>query len=129
MNDEFMQAIVEKLEAIEIAQLKTLDSSKNGIKSDKIFAKLKVIQANLGEFSRQIDASNANLKSALGKSLLLGAKQQSVHQSHISHTHHFHKGIRIAVGIFTMLLFVLYGWLSSSRKAYMRDLPSSLIKH
>ncbi len=119
MSEVLLQSIVEKLEAIEISLLK----DNNPVKEDAIQALLqevKSFQSQLAKFPLQFEKSTEKIDELLKIITALNFRLANPVAEQIKHSHHFHKGIWVAIGLFIFCALLLYGWISchNEKKAF-----------
>ena len=104
MSEILLQAIVEKLESLEIALLKQGSSGND----EELKTSLKSIQSSFIKFNAVCNATNAKIDGLAG--------EIHVTNSQVRHTHHFHKHVWISVSLFIISLLLAYGWLNCSNE-------------
>ncbi|HEU5053051.1 MAG TPA: hypothetical protein VFT78_08050 [Hanamia sp.] len=107
MSEILLQAIVEKLESLEIALLKQGSSGND----EELKAAVKSIQSFFIKFNAVCDANNKKIH---GLSKEIQALQETNNQ--VRHTHHFHKHVWISVSLFIISLLLAYGWVNCSNE-------------
>jgi hypothetical protein len=103
MNDVFLQSIVEKLEALEIALLKGDNSATISEAQQPIIIQLKSCQSGIESFSRDLRNLNAKIEALSLKVSTLPKGPDEKRQDHTIHHHHIHKGLWISIGLFLIL--------------------------
>ncbi len=114
MSEVLLLSIVEKLEAIEISLLK----DNNPVNEDAIQALLqevKSFQSQLSKFPLQFQKSHEKVDELLKIITALNFRLSNPVAEQIKHSHHFHKGIWIAVGLLIFCCLLLYGWISCQK--------------
>ncbi|MEJ7820919.1 MAG: hypothetical protein WKF85_01285 [Chitinophagaceae bacterium] len=119
MSEVLLQSIVEKLEAIEISLLK----DNNPVKGDAIQALLKEVksfQSQLAKFPLQFEKSTEKTSELLKTITSINFRLDNPVAGQIKNSHHFHKVIWIAFGLFIFCVLLLYGWVSchNEKKAF-----------
>ncbi|HUS01700.1 MAG TPA: hypothetical protein VMY77_08235 [Chitinophagaceae bacterium] len=112
MSEVVLQTIVEKLIAIEIALLKDT----NPVKEETIQAILKEIKLFKSEMAKlplEFEKSSEKCRELLQNISALNFRLDNPLEHQIKHKHYLNKGIWIAVGLFIICFFFLYGWISS----------------
>ncbi len=112
MSEILLQSIVEKLEAIEISLLK----DNNPLKEDAIQALLQEVKSFKSELVKsplQFEKSTEKIDELLKIITALNFRFDNPVAEQIKHSHHFHKGIWIAITLFITCLLLAYGWMSS----------------
>jgi len=107
MSEILLQAIVEKLEAFEIALLKQDSAGK----IEELEAAVRSIQSAVMKFSSASNASNEKINGLL----------EDIHairgiDNQITHVHHFHKQVWVSVNLFIICLFLAYGWINCNNE-------------
>jgi hypothetical protein len=109
MNDIFIQSIVEKLEALEIALLKRDDNSALSEVKQPILNHIKSCQSAIESCSRDLRTLNARIEALSLKVTTLPKSLDEKRQDHTIHHHHIHKGLWISIGLFLILTIVIAG--------------------
>lgn len=114
MSELLMQAIVEKLEGIELF-LKATEWDKpqpvdlvpmiNGINTLK--KELPVLLARHSPDAKKLEELTRNIDR------LQHQIQAISNNSKVEHRHHFHKGIWIAIALFIISFFLAWGWMNT----------------
>ncbi len=107
MSEILLQAIVEKLESLELALLK----QNNADKDEELKATVKSIQSPFIKSDAACDANNKKIDS---QSEEIHGLQET--NSQVRHTHHFHKHVGISVSLFIISLLLAYAWLNCSNE-------------
>jgi hypothetical protein len=110
MSEVVLQTIVEKLEAIEISLLK----DNNGAKEETIqglIKEVKSVKLELVKLPLQFGKSTEEMSTLLQSITALNFKLDNQVTEKVKHSHHFHKGIWIAVGLFIFCCLSSYGWI------------------
>jgi len=120
MNDIFLQSIVEKLEALEIALLKRDDNSARSEAQQPILNQLKSCQSGIESCSRDLRNLNARIEALSLKVTTLPKSLDEKRQNHTIHHHHIHKGLWISIGLFLLFTIVIMNLINSRNnlKAY-----------
>ena len=107
MSEILLQAIVEKLESLEIALLKQGRSGNN----EELKTSLKLIQSWVIELNAVCNTTNEKID-GLGKDIhtLRGTCNQ------VRHIHHFHKQVWLSVSLFIISLLLAYGWVNCNNE-------------
>ena len=111
MSEILLQAIVEKLEALEIALLKQGSAGK----IEELETAVRSIQS---AFIKLNSAFNVNNEKIDGIAEDIRALRR-LHNK-VKHTHHFHKQVWVSVSLFIICLLLAYGWIncSNEKKAF-----------
>jgi len=108
MSEILLQAIVEKLESLEIALLK----QDNADKDEELKTAVKSIQsAAFTMINGPYNIKNEKIDSILEEIHALRGMDNKVR-----HTHHFHKQVWISVSLFIISLLLAYGWINCSNE-------------
>ncbi|MGN6605171.1 MAG: hypothetical protein ACTHK8_22135 [Ginsengibacter sp.] len=107
MSEILLQAIVEKLESLELVLLKQNSEGKD----EELKAAVKSIQSSFTKFNAACDANNKKIDSL---SEDIHALQET--NSQVRHIHHFQKQVWISVSVFIISLLLAFGWLNCSNE-------------
>jgi hypothetical protein len=107
MNDVFLQSIIEKLEALEIALLKRDNSASINDAQQPIVNQLKSCQSGIESCSRDLRNLNARIEALSFKVTTLPKSLDEKRQDHTIHHHHIHKGLWISIGLFLILTIMI----------------------
>jgi hypothetical protein len=107
MNDVFLQSIVEKLEALEIAVLKRDNGTTISEAQQPIVNQLKSCQSGIENCSRDLRNLNARLDALSLKVTSLPKSLDEKRQDHTIHHHHLHKGVWISIGLFLTVAILI----------------------
>jgi hypothetical protein len=120
MNDVFLQSIVEKLEALEIALLKRDNSATISETQHSIANQLKSCQSGIESCSRDLRNLNSRIEALSIKVTTLPKSLNEKRQDHTIHYHHLHKGLWISIGLFLILTIVMASLINTRNnfKAY-----------
>ncbi len=112
MSEILLQAIVEKLESLEIAFLKRGSAGKD----EELKAVARSIQAELIKFSSALNANNEKINNLSEDIRVLKVNSRNSTQNNVEHVHHFHKQTWITVSLFIISILLAYGWINSSNE-------------
>ena len=120
MSEVLLQTIVEKLEALEIALLKENNASKDEAIQQALLKEVKSLQSEFTKLPSQFKVNNEKMKDLLESTSALNYRLDKPINEQIKHSHHLHKGIWVAVGLFIISLLLLYGWINcnNTRKVF-----------
>jgi hypothetical protein len=107
MNDVFLQSIVEKLEAFEIALLKRDNGATISEVQQPIVNQLKSCQSGIESCSRDLRNLNARIDALSVKVTTLPKSLDEKRQDSTIHHHHIDKGLWISIGLFLLLAIVI----------------------
>lgn len=110
MSEVVLQTIVEKLIAIEIALLKDT----NPVKEETIqvlLKEIKLFKSEMAKLPLEFEKSSEKPTKLLQGITTLNCKLDHPVTEQIKHSHHLHKGIWMAVGLFIFCCLFLYGWI------------------
>ena len=110
MSEILLQAIIEKLEALEIAVLKKNSANKDEVIQQDLLKEIKSFQSEFKQLPMQFETSFEKISTLLKSTAHLKFKSGKQTAEQIKHSHHLHKGIWIAIGLFILSLLFLYGW-------------------
>ncbi|HUZ61072.1 MAG TPA: hypothetical protein VMU83_20020 [Hanamia sp.] len=108
MSEILLQAIVEKLEALEISLLKQGNASKD----EELKALAGSIPSELIKFSSALNANNEKINGLSEDIRALKVNSGNHMENQIKHIHHFHKQVWMSVSFFIISLLVAYGWIN-----------------
>ena len=112
MSEILLQAIVEKLEALEISLLK----QGNAGKDEELKVAVKSFQSAFVKFSSALNANNKKINGLSQDIRALKVNSGNPEQNQIKHVHHFHKRLWISVSLFIISLLLAYGWINCSNE-------------
>ncbi len=112
MSEILLQAIVEKLEALEIALLKQ-DSER---KDEELKTTVKSVQSELIKFGSIFTTNNEKINNLSERINALRVKPGNPIQNQVKHVHHFHKQVWLSVSLFLISLSLAYGWINCSNE-------------
>ena len=112
MSEILIQAIVEKLEALEIALL----NQGNAGKDEELKAAIKSIQSEFIKFGFTFNANNEKINGLSEEIRALGINSGNPMQNQVKHIHHFHKQVWLSVSLFIISLLFAYGWINCSNE-------------
>jgi hypothetical protein len=112
MSEILLQAIVEKLEALEIALLKQDSAGK----VDELKALATSIPAELIKIISTLNVNNAKINGLSQDIRALKVNSGNPKQNQIKHVHHFHKRVWVSVSLFIISLLLDYGWINCNNE-------------
>jgi hypothetical protein len=107
MNEILLQAIIEKLGAIELSLLKD-NKPINDEALQTLLKEVKSFKFQLEKLPLELEKITVLLKSTTS----LKFKLDSPKKEYLKHTHHLHKGIWFAIALFIISFLFLYGWIN-----------------
>jgi hypothetical protein len=110
MSDILLQAIVEKLESFEIGFLKgnsDINAMQQGLTKE-----IKPLQSQIAQLSLQFSTVSEKISGSLKSIAASNFQLEGPAVEQIKHSHHLHKGIWFAIGLFILSLLFLYGWIN-----------------
>lgn len=116
MSEILLQAIVEKLEALEIALLKQGSSGKDEEVSNELATAVKSIQPEFIKFSSIVNTNNEKINELSEEIHALRLKSGNPIQNQVKHIRHFHKHVWLSVSLFIASLLLIYGWVNCSNE-------------
>jgi len=112
MSEILLQAIVEKLEALEIALLK----QGNANKDEELKAAVKSIQSEFIKFESAFSTHNEKINNLSERINALRVKSVNPIQNQVNHVHHFHKQVWLSVSLLIISLLLAYGWVNCNNE-------------
>lgn len=120
MSEILLQAIVEKLEALEIALLKQGSAGKDEEVSNELTTAVKSVQLELIKFSSAFNSYDEKIDILSKRIHTLRIDPHNPIQNKVKHTHHFHKQVWLTASLFIISLLLAYGWINcrNERKSF-----------
>ena len=120
MSEILLQAIVEKLEALEIALLKESNTSKDETMQKQILKGFKDFQSEVGKFAFQLNINNEKLHGFSKEINAAGLKMDNLTKSQVKHIHRYYSHLLVTVSLFLISLLLAYGWINchNEKKAF-----------
>ena len=117
MSEILLQAIVEKLEALEIALLKQ-DSA--GKIEETLNGEIKLLQSEFIKWATTFKTNNEKINGLSEEIRAIKVNSVNPVQNQVKHIHHFHKQVWLSVSLFIISLLLAYGWIncSNEKKAF-----------
>ncbi|KAA9042046.1 hypothetical protein FW778_08525 [Ginsengibacter hankyongi] len=112
MSEILLQAIVEKLEALEIALLK----QGNAGKDEELKTAVKSFQSEFIKFSVTCNVNIEKMNKLSEEIHALKVNSGNSTQNQVKHIHHFHKQVWLSVSLFIISLLLAYGWINCSNE-------------
>ena len=112
MSEILLQAIVEKLESLEISFLKQGNTGKD----EELKAIATSIQSELIKYNSALQANNENINGLSEDIRALKVNSCNPTQNHIKHVHHFHKQVWLSVSLLIISLLLAYGWVNCNNE-------------
>ena len=112
MSEILLQAIVEKLEALEIALLKQGSAGKD----EELKAAVRSIQSAFIKLNSAFNANNEKIDGIAEDIRALRVNSGNPTQNQVRHVHHFHKQVWLSVSSFIISLLLAYGWVNCSNE-------------
>ena len=113
MSEQLLQAMVEKLEAIELL-LKVTDTGKEKENAcAEIKQELELLRKEIKNLSSQLLLGTVKLGQLSSDINCLSDQLKKPVSSRIEHKHELHKGILISIGLFLLSLFLSWGWINT----------------
>ncbi len=121
MSEVLLQSIVEKLEAIEIGLLKGNTDKDPALQA--LLKEIKLLQAEMVKMPLLLTGNSEKVKELLTGIAALNFKLDSPKSECIKHSHYFHKGIWIAIGLFIISFLFLFAWINcmNSKKTFQAN--------
>ncbi len=112
MSEILLQAIVEKLEALEIALLKQSGAGKDEEASSELTTAVESVQSELIKFGSIFTKNNEKINSLSEGIYTLRLMSGNPIQNQVKHIHPFHKQVWMSVSLFLISLLLAYGWIN-----------------
>ena len=113
MSEQLLQAMVEKLEAIELL-LKVTDTDKEKENAGaEIKQELEFLRKEIKNLPSQLLLGTVKLSELSFNVNRLNEQLQKPVSSRIEHKHELHKGFFISIGLFLLSLFMAWGWVNT----------------
>ena len=112
MSEILLQAIVEKLEALEIALLKQDSADKD----EELKAAVRSIQSAFIKLNSAFNANNEKINGLSEDIRALKVNSGNPMQNQVKHVNHFHKQVWLSVSLFIISLLLAYGWVNCSNE-------------
>ena len=113
MSEILLQAIVEKLECLEIALLKQGIAGKDEETSN---GEIKLLQSEFLKFTSAFGTNNEKINGLSEDIRALKVNSGNPMQNQVKHVHHFHKQVWLSVSLFIISLLLAYGWVNCSNE-------------
>ncbi len=97
MSEILLQAIVEKLESLEIALLKQDSVGKDEGISNKLTREIKLLQSKFINFATTLTTNNEKINDLSENIQALKVNSYNPMQYQVKHLHHFHKQVWLSV--------------------------------
>jgi hypothetical protein len=120
MSELLLQAIVEKLEALEIALLKKDNTGKDEVVSETLANEIKSLRVEIKILLDHSKINGTRLSELIENMNVYSKKWAQPLQNNIEHRHHIHKGIWFSVALLILSLILSWGWINSykSKEAF-----------
>ncbi len=116
MSEILLQAIVEKLEALENTLLTQGNADKNEEALNQLTTSVKSVKSELIKFGFIFTENNEKINNLSEGIYALRLKLGNPAQNQVKHTHHFHKQVWLSVSLFLISLLLAYGWVNCSNE-------------
>ena len=110
MSEILLQTIVEKLRTIEIGLLK--ENANKDPATETLLKEIELLKSEMIKRPLQFKENSEKMNEILKAIASLNFKLDTPKREHIKHSHHLHKGVWIAIGLFIISLLFLYGWIN-----------------
>ena len=112
MSEILLQTIIEKLEALEISLLK--NTQEKDIEVQQVLLKeIRSCQSEIKTIVPQIKTVNEKINEMSKNVMAINFSSSNKASAQVHHRHHLHRGICIAIVLFIVSLFILYGLIIS----------------
>jgi hypothetical protein len=113
MSEEFMEAMVERLEGIEVFLKAVATSKPQPVDLSPILSAISTLKKDLGDLPDKLSLHTKKLAELeVNIASLLQQLRVPVNNT-VEHKHHLHKGIWLSAGLFLVLVFLIWGWLNT----------------
>ena len=112
MSELLMQAMVEKLESIELL-LKVGEGKEKDGEMTKVKEELQLLQKSIKSLPSQFLLASAKLGELSANIIRLSDQLQKPLNNRVEHKHELHKGFLISIGLFLVTLFLIWGLLNA----------------
>lgn len=116
MSEILLQAIVEKLEALETALLRQANAGKYEEASNELTMAVKSIETEFIKISSTLSTNNKNIHGLSEEIRALRVNSGNPIQNQFNHVHHFHKQVWLSVSLFVCSLLLAYGWINCNNE-------------
>ncbi len=116
MSEILLQAIVEKLESLEIALLKQGSAGKVEETSNELSRQIKLLQSEFINFATTFTQNNEKINRLREDIRGLKVNSGDPSQNQVKHVHHFHKQVWLSVSLFIISLLLAYAWVNCSNE-------------
>ena len=113
MSEILLQAMVEKLESLEIALLKQGSAGKDEETSN---GEMKLLQSELIKWATTLKTNNEKINGLSEDIRALKVNSGNPMQNQVKHAHHFNKQVWLSVSLFIISLLLAYGWVNCSNE-------------
>lgn len=113
MSEIVLQAIVDKLEAIEIVLVKQQPVTINDEARQAILNELKAFRYELNMISAGVKIGNERANEILLRLETIALKRDEHVKTDITYHLHLHKSLWVSLALFTCSIFLLIGWVST----------------
>ena len=120
MSEILLQAIVEKLEALEIALLKESNTSKDETMQKQILKGFKDFQSEVAKLISQSSTNNEILYGISKEINGLRLNLNNPRENQVKHIHRYYSHLLVTVSLFLISLLLAYGWINchNEKKAF-----------
>jgi len=116
MSEILLQAIVEKLEALEGVLLKQGSAGKDEAASSELTTAVESVQSELIKFGSIFTANNEKINNLSEVIHALRLKSGYPTQNKVKHIHHLHNQVWLSVSLFLISLLPAYGWINCNNE-------------
>ncbi len=112
MSEILLQAIVEKLEALETALLNQGKAGKVEETSNELAREINLLRSESLKFASAFSTNNEKINGLSEDIRALRDNSCNLTQNQVKHIHHFHKQVWLSVSLFIGSLLLAYGWIN-----------------
>lgn len=116
MSEEFMEAMIEKLEGIETFLKAVVTSKPQPVDLSPILSVISALKKDLADLPDKLSLHTKKLAELEVNIVSLLQQLKVPLNNTIEHKHHIHKGIWLSAGLFLVLVFLIWGWLNTYSK-------------
>ena len=114
MSEVLLETIIEKLESLEIALLKESHANKDNATHQALLKEVSLLKSEFINHADQLKANEEKMNGLMKSISALNFKLSIPMETNIKHSHHFHKGLLVALAFFVLSGVFLYGWIRCS---------------
>jgi hypothetical protein len=112
MSEILMQAIIEKLESVELL-LKVEKTSEKNEEMIRVVGELQLLQKSIKSLPSQVLLGSVKMGELSANINQLSEQLQKPLNSRVVYKHELHKGFLISIGLFVVCIFLTWGWVNA----------------